>query len=1142
MLTTNFMKKDYTKRSFRKLTVAFCILSCYLFNVAGANAQTPRISATDGGFEPGHAGWTITAGTTSQNRWVCNSATFASGTQSAYITNDTDGTPAVPPLIYTTTTARVSHIYRSITIPAGETIIKLNFKWKGMAEGANDRMRVFLTATTTTPLYGSNLLPGGPTEQVGGTNYSGQSGWTDSGIIILPAARAGTTFNLVFQWTNDNLTAGSTGAIAIDDISLTSEVMPVCSTPAVPTTFTLGAVTYSAVPVTFTGTGSGYLVVRSTSSTPPLQPVNGTTYTAANISTLNNGSTNTFVQSGASTSIPGTGLLGNTTYYYYIYAFNNASCSGGPIYSTSLSGNGTTCPDPIAFTATTNITDSGFKLNWTQSDGVTIPITYQVYIYTDGAYANSVPGSPFTVNYPTLTYTASGLASGQIYYYRIRACNTYCCASIITSGNVTTLSCSDNPSNITASSVTDTTATISWTAATPTAPASYDYYVSTSLTPPTNWTAPTGNTTSTSVNLTGLTPGVAYYVWVRSKCSATQKPWIGPIAFATNTAAPITTNASICTGGSVLLSATASCQSLSNVSMTINGSWNGATDPVALQLPALMNVNPICAFDGFNTSNYTTFNFQVSTSGNYNFTMVNNLTYDGMGYIVQYPFVPGICGSGTWVMGDDDTGASTTTEPDMQNVPLVAGVTYTLISTTFHSSSATTTGAYIWNMSGPGSVLALNSTASVDWYTAASGGSPIGSGATFNPVGVAGSGLADTNTPGTYTFYAACSANPSVRTPVNLVITAGPTATISGSGTICDGSTTMSIALTGTGPWTFTYTDGTTPVTVTNWNGIPPYTFVVSPSVASTYTITALSNATCGAAPAASMTGSGIVNGNKTWIGGTNTDWNTASNWSGSAIPTALDCVIIPDVTNNPIISGSGYVGYAKTLTVLNGGLLTLNSTNILTVTDIVTVNAGGTFNIKNSASLIQVNNVTNVGNINMERITNLKLQDYAYWSSSVGNLAAGTFPVGSISPATPSGYIFKWDATAANANGGQGNWINTNESMIPAKGYIVRGPSGFNNTTTTPLTANLIGVPNNGTFTPTIYRGTDFTTVGTQGIPRTATDDNWNLLGNPYPSALGVNEFLTGNASIEGFVKIWTHGTLPNTASADYGGYTQIY
>jgi hypothetical protein len=44
-----------------------------------------------------------------------------------------------------------------------------------------------------------------------------------------------------------------------------------------------------------------------------------------------------------------------------------------------------------------------------------------------------------------------------------------------------------------------------------------------------------------------------------------------------------------------------------------------------------------------------------------------------------------------------------------------------------------------------------------NWYTVVSGGSIIGTGNSFNPVGVAGSGLANTNTVGTTTYYVNCS-------------------------------------------------------------------------------------------------------------------------------------------------------------------------------------------------------------------------------------------------------------------------------------------------------------------------------------------------------------------------------------------------
>ena len=92
----------------------------------------------------------------------------------------------------------------------------------------------------------------------------------------------------------------------------------------------------------------------------------------------------------------------------------------------------------------------------------------------------------------------------------------------------------------------------------------------------------------------------------------------------------------------------------------------------------------------------------------------------------------------------------------------------------------------------------------LNWFTVSSGGSAIGNGSPFNPVGVAGSGLPNTNTPGTYIFYAECAAAPGCRTATNFVINPGPT--ITGNLTICTSGITTT-QLTGSGtpaastPW-----------------------------------------------------------------------------------------------------------------------------------------------------------------------------------------------------------------------------------------------------------------------------------------------------------------------------------------------------
>jgi len=71
-----------------------------------------------------------------------------------------------------------------------------------------------------------------------------------------------------------------------------------------------------------------------------------------------------------------------------------------------------------------------------------------------------------------------------------------------------------------------------------------------------------------------------------------------------------------------------------------------------------------------------------------------------------------------------------------------------------------------------------------------------------------------------------------------------PQATISGAHTICPSTPiSMSIALTGTAPFSITWTNGTTPVTVNNILS-SPYILNVAPTVSTTYTLTQV-NATC---------------------------------------------------------------------------------------------------------------------------------------------------------------------------------------------------------------------------------------------------------------------------------------------------------
>ncbi|MDA6071860.1 hypothetical protein NJT12_19735, partial [Flavobacterium sp. AC] len=114
--------------------------------------------------------------------------------------------------------------------------------------------------------------------------------------------------------------------------------------------------------------------------------------------------------------------------------------------------------------------------------------------------------------------------------------------------------------------------------------------------------------------------------------------------------------------------------------------------------------------------------------------------------------------------------------------------------------------------------LTSTSTCIIDWYTVPSGGTNIGSGNSFNPVNRPNSGLPDTNTARSVTFYAACPGNTNCRTAVNFVINAKPTITAVDSKSLCDsGSVTLgATASSGTINWYTAVTGGSLVATGTN--------------------------------------------------------------------------------------------------------------------------------------------------------------------------------------------------------------------------------------------------------------------------------------------------------------------------------------
>ena len=107
---------------------------------------------------------------------------------------------------------------------------------------------------------------------------------------------------------------------------------PNCVAPLTQPTGLLLVPSFTSISGSFTAsaTAAGYLVVRTNSATAPTSPINGVTYTVGSAALGG-----TIESAGVSTSFNSTGLSSVTQYWYWVFAYNNVSCTGGPVYLTA---------------------------------------------------------------------------------------------------------------------------------------------------------------------------------------------------------------------------------------------------------------------------------------------------------------------------------------------------------------------------------------------------------------------------------------------------------------------------------------------------------------------------------------------------------------------------------------------------------------------------------------------------------------------------------------------------------------------------------------------------------------------------------------------------------------------------------------
>lgn len=1154
----------------------FSVIFAFIATILCSNlsySQTVLISPTgDGGFETGNTfalnGWTATIGTATENRWVVGSgATGYIGTRAAYISNNSAGSP--PPHAYTfsatSITDKVTHLYRNVTVPAGQNNISLSFRWISAGEGANDRMRIYIVPTNTTPMYGFVLLPSGivPTgvRQIGNANYSGQASWTTSTVSI-PEGYAGTSFRLVFEWTNNHNAVGTNPPAAVDNISLTSSAFtpPANDTCANATLLSVNATT--GCTITTNGTTIG-----ASQSTPGCS------------GTADDDVWYRFVATQASHTITVT----PSTLVDAVFQVYSGTCSG----LTSLGCINATTGTNAETTTLTNLVNG---------------TTYYVRVYSVAAGENQGTFN-VCVNSPAITYCAPTTSTvATLFINNFRFLGTLNDVSNTNSGSVsggyqnhTALAKSvqaqgegmnvyvennstgrvrswvdwnkngvfdDAGEMVYDSKIGITSTTFGFVVPTTVTPGDYRIrirnYKQTPATGADNFGYdfnPCEAFGAVVIGLGGNRFGEAedYTFSVVASCAAHitsvtsgETCGNGPVTLAVTGSAGVTEYRwySAITGGSLLATTPTgswTTPSISTTTIYYVTAFNGCESLVRTPITAVRSPLPdvvftpaapvVCGEDSIislsvagdiDEINLINENFEsglgVFTAQNYtaNAAVDALTTWQSRAstYVpanqVWFPAISSGFGTNHFVMATSDVGSYTIDNGLIS--PVVNSTGYLDLTLTFkmYFSRYLADGT---NPNGDFVTIDISTDGGTNWTEHIKYIADVGIGTRFQDMSV------------------------NLSTYINR---ANLRMRIRYYGIFRDGVAVDNIRLYGNKPLNtaFTFTSATPVAVFTDALATTPYnsatmtasTVYIKPTLAqlenASFNITANAILSSGCTATKSVL---VTNNTRIWSGAS-TNWNTAASWKPIGVPTASNCII---VSSNNIISGTNLEAYGRNLNVKPTGSLTVNASNTLIITEGIKVDANGIFVLENTSSLVQINDNQNIGNVKVKVVTKpMRRRDYTYWSSPVSSKL-----LYNLSPLTAPDKFYSWNSNTQSWLLHQGG----NVTMANGKGYIVRAPENYSSSAPSVYPTEFNGVPHNGPVTVNVLGNSSPVEANFQ----------WNLIGNPYPSAVNANLFLAnaGNASaISGTIYLWTHNTSPtpfvigtgfyNYSTYDYAAY----